>query len=104
MLRIKNNVDLKELEKFGFKLDKYGDYIKMKDITIPCYCYGCENGNTNHSKEECVRGLYVNTKNLLIDRASYGGENSYWYNEMQSSEYNTLYDLIKADMVEKVEK
>ncbi len=106
MLKIKDNVDLKELEKFGFELDKYNKYVKSKKIIIPCYCYSCENGNTNHSKEELINGFYVENveKNRMIYKVGYGGKHSYWRNEFTSEDYNTLYDLIKADLVEKIEK
>ena len=34
MLKIKDNVDLKELEKFGFKMSVYFDYDYIKDVDI----------------------------------------------------------------------
>ena len=67
-LRIKDNVDLKELEKYGFKRKKYFyesyDYEKSGVLIY------------EHSKE------ITTLVNYDID---------------------TLYDLIKADLVEKVE-
>ena len=101
-LRIKDNVDLKELEKYGFELDEYNKYALLIKIVIPCYCYSCENGNTNHNKEEKIKGLYVE-KNRIINKVGYGGEYSYYKNRFDSKEYDVLYDLIKADLVEKVE-
>ena len=83
MLKIKDNVDLKELEKYGFEYDK-------------------------------DRGFYW--KYVFLSR--YGDEKQYWVDEetriiyfqldkcgLSIFEYdNTLYDLIKDDLVEKVEK
>ena len=76
MLKIKDSVDLKELEKFGFK---YNDDIGK-------YVYNLIN------KPLCINS---------------------WNRKFDMEEYNTLtnvilvdllYDLIKADMVEKVEE
>ena len=35
MLKIKDNVDLKELEKYGFKYDKYGD-LRLMETMVNC--------------------------------------------------------------------
>jgi hypothetical protein len=86
MLKIKDNVDLKELEKFGFKLlpkcfepaealfeDTYKANIKIR-ITTDRIIYPVD--------DEDIYNL--------------GNENAF-------KMYDTLYDLIKADLVEKVE-
>ena len=106
MLKIRDNVNLKELEKFGFELNERQMYVLKKKVIIPCYCYSCELGNTDHHKEEIIDSLYVDPvmTSKTISRIGYGGENSYWYNEMSSKEYDVLYDLIKANLVEKVEE
>ena len=75
MLKIKESVDLKELEKFGFEYKNYtGKYE---------YSYG-------HYV------VYVNSWNREI------------YGQMLDKSgtflFNQVYDLIKADMVEKVEE
>ena len=72
MLKIKDNVDLKELEKFGFKLNYRGQY------------------ETN--------SLVVFKKNRHISGTSGSGGRT------QSVKFSadTLYDLIKADLVEKI--
>ena len=77
MLKIKDNVDLKELEKFGFIPEIYcGDRAYEKKYT---------------------KGFY---KEYII---------IWWKDREIQVRYNgqilleTLYDLIKADMVEKVE-
>lgn len=71
MLKIKNNVDLKELEKFGFK-DDIG--FLQKDMNYITY--------------------YINKDIRAIEM---------WIFENEEVVLdNTLYDLIKAGLVEKV--
>ena len=96
MLKIKKNVDLKELEKFGFVYRKhYNDWIKLHyeknyEDYVDNYI---QIGNdkifkpytqilNGHDKEYCDK-RQTNIKNEFLD---------------------TLYDLIKADLVEKVEE
>lgn len=84
MLKIKDNVDLKELKKFGF--------IKVKKGTtsftnIVDYWYSKDN-----DEYECMT--------IFKDRTIYIGVDT----TGDSYVYDTLYDLIKADMVEKVEE
>lgn len=83
MLKIKDNVDLKELENFGFKKHTKAYY-------------------------RCKRNDYIkNLKNGYIEISN----NTRWISQdgieflrIDEIEYqNTLYDLIKADLVEKVE-
>ena len=71
MLKIKDNVDLKELEKFGFNLNLRGQYEKK--YTIIC-------------KNRTIMGL--------------GGTQA--HSKVHLAE--ELYDLIKSDLVEKVEE
>lgn len=107
MLKIKDNVDLKELEKFGFETGYYDYYTTKKEVVIPCYCYECEcsEEDTGHNKiYENQINYMVDKKTRMIDRMTYGGEDSYHFNIMNSEDYNLLYDLIKADLVEKVEE
>ena len=82
MLKIKDNVDLKELEKFGFEHypliyvkepKRYDDYLDM---------------NT-------AKKVYVDEKTREISV----GTNLF----NTDIELDTLYDLIKADLVEKIE-
>lgn len=73
MLKIKNNVDLKELEKFGF-FDDYGDIHKICRNSYIEYWV-----NTDRSIE-----IFVNDDNeVVLD--------------------TTIYDLIQAGLVEKKE-
>lgn len=77
MLKIKDNVDLKELDKI-YDLDTEiidGDY----ESSVP--------GDIEHSKS----GVFISERNKEI----YG---------VDVSNLDLLYDLIKADLVEKVEE
>jgi len=75
MLKIKDNVDLKELEKFGFKYDNNMHEYEMGYIF---------NGYISIEKNDrLIKPIY--DENMWIDID------------------DILYDLIKADLVEKVE-
>lgn len=92
MLKIKDNVDLKELEKFGFK-PKYDENTGQ----ICAYQKKCEKD---------AGGLLVNiteTTSLIRIYRALKGENKIWrinkYNDY--FDIDTLYDLIQAGLVEK---
>lgn len=77
MLKIKDNVDLKELEKFGFKFNKtFGEYQMFSP-----------------SRYEKI--VIVDDKHILIE--DFSGFSMVEYLDI-------LFDLIKADLVEKVEE
>lgn len=80
MLKIKDNIDLKKLEKFGFK---YHRKIYIKDTKRGC-CNLVEN-----------KKIYVeeNSRNISMGIGIFNTD----------IELDTIYDLIKADLVEKVE-
>ena len=93
MLKIKDNVDLKELEKFGFK-PKYDEntgkikaYEKIK-------------------KEKEYMGLSVTIERIKCKIRIFRRTDTEWrinpYNEYFDED--TLYDLIQAGLVEKVEE
>ena len=75
MLKIKDNVDLKELEKFGFKKIRFNEFRNY---------YNKEENDIDYFIWEDTRIIEINSNNY--DR------------ELD----NLLYDLIKADLVEKV--
>ena len=77
MLKIKDNVDLKELEMFGFKYfeNEFNDY-KIYEI---------DNWNS---------WLAVNVKDRILQIG---------VQDYTDIEDNVIYDLIKADLVEKVD-
>lgn len=70
MLKIKDDIDLKELEKYGFKKDEEQQYM-IKDLDIFV--------GTEEDEKELVLDFGFNNENI-----------------------NILYDLIKANLVEKV--
>lgn len=75
MLKIKESVDLKELEKYGFKLNSDEEYeltIEKNNVTTICVV-------------EYERTIYVQSIGYVVQ------------------ELDFLYDLIKADLVEKVD-
>ena len=79
MLKIKDNVDLKELEKFGFKHQKL---IYFKDIVRQC----C---NLRENKK-----IYIDeqSRNISIGIGLFNTD----------IELDIIYDLIQAGLVEKV--
>ena len=82
MLKIKDNINLKEIEKYGFK------YIEDKE---PYYVYDLNDNRTYLVIDE-------ETKEIGIPTSLYGDIPSYYINN-----FNVIYDLIKADLVEKVD-
>ena len=80
MLKIKDNIDLKELEKFGFEFERGTTYIKEIDEITYIYVSECDLKFIN-----CVIDPMSNDGSIfdLID---------------------TLYDLIQAGLVKKVEE
>lgn len=105
MLKIKDNIDLKELEKFGFEYrkDYYVKYIKdLKVITIRV---------EPKIYEEENKYFYISLNNegyltdLDIDTIIYQFEQ--YKNDLEDDikEINKLFnDLIQAGLVEKVEE
>lgn len=81
MLKIKDNVDLKELEKFGFcKIDEFGII--------------------NYSFYEFPFNLRVSSYKIIMLEYE---EIDSLYGEVDNIILQKLYDLIKADMVVKVD-
>ena len=87
MLKIKDNVDLKELEKYGFKYNEYGDLceeLKIKEqfdeVTVLSIC------------DDLTDKKYLRRIGLITN-----GVYCFDY------ELDILYDLIKAYLVEKVD-
>lgn len=78
MLKIKDNIDLKELEKYGFKLDDFPDIFFRYT-----YRSGANNLNVNEFRELSVFPTH--------------------YDRLDVGIMNKLYDLIKANLVEKVD-
>ena len=84
MLKIKDNVDLKELDKYGFKPK-----------------YDIDNGKLKKYEQKGLKYCYV----YLSDRELHhylppGDSRAFKFNELAIS--STLFDLIQAGLVEKV--
>ena len=77
-LRIKDNVDLKELEKYGFEYNDYSGQYKICERNIDGATY-----------------IYINVWNRKI---LFRQDKS-----LDKECLNALYDLIKADLIEKAE-
>lgn len=88
MLKIKDNVDLKELEKFGFEV--IGNFAKK--IFYEKYgSFTCQDDTW----------LVVEYRQIwFIENGAKESNERYFGNP----QFDTLYDLIKADMVEKIEE
>lgn len=99
MLKIKDSVDLKELEKFGFKevqQDKRINYIYM-----PVKETWLNSGNL----------IKINADRNLFNLNYYEKEDriiNFEFNTQATNDFNktiiVLYDLIQAELVEKVEE
>lgn len=76
MLKIKDNVDLKELEKFGFKKDKFFGYILTE--------------SKNQNFEKIIAFLDLDERKIKLNDDIY-------------LENINIKNLIKADLVEKVD-
>ena len=85
MLKIKNNVDLKELEKFGFEKVSPSWYVlTIRDNTEEEISFGV----SLFAEPRCI--------NIGYSNKSYGGISSFTY------DLDVLFDLIQAGLVEKV--
>ena len=84
MLKIRDGIDLKELEKFGFKHDNYDNSyrIDLGEDRRGAYCT-----------------LYIENRILYIDFA--GDDNGYSGSDILN---DVIYDLIQADLVVKVDE
>ncbi len=102
MLKLKDNVDLKELEKFGFK-PKYDEdtgkivrYVYLKPI----------NYNKN-SKNQYIEAIEVKYVEYVKNHDDFFKQQdiSYWgITQHEFDVLDILYDLIQAGLVEKVEE
>lgn len=76
MLKIKDNIDLKELEKWGFEIV---NYVNMK-----IYKYENDYGNIIIGPDYIIHLNHTTVNNISL--------------------LDVIYDLIKVDLVEKVEE
>ena len=84
MLKIRDDIDLKELEKYGFELNKWNEY--RKEI-----CGG--------RRGQCFDLIVFSNENRTLYGFAYGADGD------GEEDYidNTLYDLIKDGLVIKVD-
>ena len=85
MLKIKDSVDLKELEKYGFELNQWNEY--RKEI-----CGG--------RRGQCFELIVFNGDNRTLYGFAYGADGDVEEDYID----DILYDLIKDDLVEKVKE
>ena len=90
MLKIKDNVDLKELEKFGFEI--------TENEWFETY---------NEEAFEAIKEFKKDGMNVILIVGAYRRITFYFeqekgYNYTRFNQLDVLYDLIKADLVEKV--
>lgn len=98
MLKIKDNVDLKELEKFGFKKLDILDYEKV--IAKGVYCL-VDKYDKNFIENNTIKNFLVQ---YYFDKKGYRQFCTYPEERDEDFIDDTNFDLIKADIVEKVEE
>lgn len=87
MLKVKDNVDLKELEKYGFVDDKiYGRKVKVKKMMTK------EKWNAEIVEIDLITGQLQ----IFVD-------DEYYENYTNSDTLDFIYDLIKSDLIEKAD-
>lgn len=87
MLKIKDDVDLKELSKFGFR--KSGGVYQF-DLEVE--------RDTNSPFSWIISCIYIQEDNRIIRISTQEKQ------DVEIIEINVLYDLIKADLVEKIKE
>lgn len=102
MLKIKDSVDLKELEKFGLKpkYDENTGEIKGYSTIYKIDNYYRRFLRINKKKKNLLFRKY---KEIYIIDEDYFIRSS-WGSRDDTCDFCALYDLIKADLVEKVEE
>lgn len=113
VLKIKDSVDLKELENFGFK-PKYSEengelveyfHVNLKETGLPMgFGISIRKKDTSTKKKKLrIRHTFKRDKNgvpFVKEKRIWVIDNyNYYY-----TDFDILYDLIKADLVEKVEE
>lgn len=88
MLKIKDDVDLKELEKLGFIKENSNTYILLSDKSIMP-------SEKNYIKRKIAMKVSIKSRKLFITR----NVTCDYDNKIE-----ILYDLIQAGLVEKVEE
>lgn len=89
MLKIKKNVGLKELEKFGFVSPFSKNYLYIK----PFYHH------TINRRRIIIMPLFWI---VICDDREISFEGNMYYGQYEEFYNDTLFDLLKADLIEKV--
>lgn len=98
MLKIKDDVDLKELEKFGFKPKYDEDTGELKE-----YYKEYLTNEDGHRYYETIRFYVIKSRRLFLTRCNCcGGTWDVFHSKFGYEIIDLIYDLIKADLVEKV--
>ena len=95
MLKIKDNVDLKELEKFGLKLD-----YEVNHDTGEVYIDNIYKLRNEDSLNYTIRFIRNEYKTKIMKRKKI----FYILYHIEATHIDIIYDLIQADLVEKVEE
>lgn len=90
MLRIKDSIDLAELEKFGFKEDRTG----ILNV------WGKEYKVTHVTEDTYPTMIFITDKRELI---LYNDEEEMWQQLLDESLLETVYDLAEAGVLERKE-
>lgn len=102
MLKIKDNVDLKELEKFGFYET---EYYYAKELDTETYILPTSEPICKGTQTVLFLGIIKENKNILFDiEMSWSKDlnpQGYFY---RAEKIDLLFDLIQAGLVEKVEE
>lgn len=102
MLKIKDNVDLKELEKFGLK-PLYDCNTNTGEVHIRCIVserYSGEYGALTLIPKKKKKGLHIFNRSISNNNDSLS---FYYFDDGTYIDIDLLYDLIKSDLVDKVE-
>ena len=103
MLKIKDSIDLKELEKFGFKpyrtIWSNSGYVGTAE-------YSClfEFGDGNYGQDFQTGVTSLNVDSNTRQLTEYIDERFEMYVDVSSFRLSVLFDLIQAGLVEKVEE
>lgn len=99
MLKIKDNVDLKELEKYGFKIliDEKEFEERIRKDSLNFYCTRAVKKIGNHFLIAIENDEYENEIDIVPDSDFPLKMTINW-------QLDIIYDLIKDDLVEKVNK
>ncbi len=105
MLKIKDDIDLKELEKYGFKISIHIEYFdeNTEYEYKEQYKYACKDISIIYGSDfevKCSIGISEKSRIICLGMVTC----KYEYELYKKFVEETLFDLIKAGLVEKVEE